>query len=304
MNLLINTLFAVIMAPPQHARDTAATATTPRWRLRMLYDGLPILLATVLAVLLLCGVVPDGTTYDDVDNNGGDDDDDIRSAMIYAGLVDMCDQVNPQMAQAWLNPLTSVTIACFVPPLYLLVQLMRKFDLIGTCTSLAHAVINGASGAARGQLEVEGNATTSTVQHAENPILKDAIDEGKTKVIEMINTGAADKAHETVDDVADQANEALEQAEEAVAPFDTQCVEVFFLIVNTGISFWALFGYLSSDLRPQGDSICMAAYITAAVQYKVHKYIFKIFNLISFFPLRASINRGSIYAHDAEHHKT
>jgi len=258
-------------------RDTAvAPAATPRWRLRLLYDGLPILVATALAVLLLCfGVVPNGTyTKEDDDDDVEGHSDDIRSAMIYTSLVDMCDQVNPELSQAWLQPFASVTFACFVPPLYLLVQLMRKFDLIGTCTSRAHAMIDGASGAARGQLEVQGNATTSTIQQTENPMLKSAIDEGKTKVIEMINTGA-DKAHETVDDVADQANEALEQAEEAVAPFDTQCVEVFFLIVNTGISFWALFGYLSSDLRPQGDGICMAAYITAAVQYKATWSLFQ-----------------------------
>ena len=87
-------------------------------------------------------------------------------------------------------------------------------------------------------------------------------------MIEMIDT-RADEAREKVGDAADQANNALEEAEAAVAPFDSQCVEVFFLIVNTGISFWSLFGYLSSELRPQGDSICMAAYITAAVQYKV-----------------------------------
>jgi len=275
---------AGLAAPPPHQEEeeadgdsggaaaaAAASATMPtataRWKLRVVHDGLPVVFVVITATLLLCGLVPDGSYSGgsgDGENDDGDDSDSDNPTMIYSGLMDMCDHIDPQMSQAWLNPFTSVVLACFVPPLYLLIQLIRKFDLIGACTSRAHTAIDRITRCALGKVD---DTDAQLDDKKGNPIVDDAIEEGKAQAVEMINT-RADETREKVDETADQANQAIEEAEAAVASFDSQHVEVFFLLVNSGISLWALLGYLGKELRPQGGGICMAAYITAVVQYK------------------------------------
>ena len=274
---------AGLAAPPPHQEEEAdgsaaatmpiatATTATARWKLRAVHDGFPVVFVVTTAILLLCRLVPGGSysgSAEDGENaDGGDDDSDDNPAMIYSGLVDMCDHIDPKMSQAWLNPFTSVVLACFVPPLYLLIQLIRKFDLIGACTSRAHTAIDRIAGGVLGKVEDAGAQLDAEQGRIQNPLVGDAIEEGKAQAVEMIET-RADEAREKVDEAAGQANQAIEEAEAAVAPFDSQHVEVFFLLVNAGISLWALLGYLGEDLRPQGGGICMVAYITVVVQYK------------------------------------
>ena len=204
----------------------AAKDSVVRWKIRVVHDGLPVMFMAVAAFIFLSGIISGGS-YDsgDMDDNmnmtTNDDDDDENPAMIYSGLIDICEHVNPQMAQAWLNPFTSVILACFVPPLYLLVQLIRKYNLSA------------------------------------------AIEETTAQGVQLVGA-QADEAHATVAEAEEKANEALEEAEASTR----QHGEVFFLLLNTGISLWALIGYLSAELRPKGGGICMAAYFTAAVQYK------------------------------------
>ena len=93
----------------------------------------------------------------------------------------LLDDIQVALAKVYLNPFTTVTLACFVPPLFLFVQLVRKFNTIGACVAKAYATIDCIARSIQGKAKEVADKAAAETHH--NPMVDVAMEEGEGKVM-------------------------------------------------------------------------------------------------------------------------